>query len=82
MRAIAEIVGKPDFTLEDMRWILQGEIRGPTWDKLPPHRRKALLPGILVVEGLFTVLGVERVTYKTASVNRGLMTLMKLIPSA
>jgi exopolyphosphatase/pppGpp-phosphohydrolase len=82
VRAIVDVLDKTDFALEDLRYILQREIHGPAWEQLSPHRRKALLPGILGVEGLFTSLGIERVSYRTASVKRGLMTLMSLLPSA
>ena len=81
VRAIVEIGGREEFTRDHLQEILQREIHGPVWEKLPPHRRKALLPGILGIEALFNVLGLERIVYKTASVKRGLMTLMSMIPS-
>jgi exopolyphosphatase/pppGpp-phosphohydrolase len=82
VRAIVDILGKEVFDLEDIRSVLKREVHGPAWEQLAPHRRKAFLPGILAIEGLFTTLGLERVAYKTASVKRGLMTLMSLIPAA
>jgi len=81
-RAIVDILGKEVFNLEDLRSVLEREVHGPVWDQLAPHRRKAFLPGVLAIEGLFTTLGLEKVVYKTASVKRGLMTLMSLIPTA
>ena len=81
VRAIVDILGKEEFCVDDLHWVLQREVHGPTWDRLPPHRRKALLPGIIAIESLFTNLGLERIVYKTASVKRGLMTLMSLIPT-
>jgi exopolyphosphatase/pppGpp-phosphohydrolase len=82
VRAIVEITGKEAFDGEDVHGILQREVHGPGWEKLPSHRRKALLPGIIAIEGLFTGLGLERIVYRTASVKRGLMTLMRLLPPA
>ncbi|HVR73817.1 MAG TPA: hypothetical protein VMT52_05770 [Planctomycetota bacterium] len=81
VRSIVEILGKDSFDGEDLRSILQREVHGPIWDDLPPHRRKALLPGILAMESLVATLNLERIVYKTASVKRGLMTLMSLVPS-
>lgn len=82
VRAIVDILGTDAFGSRELRGILQREVHGPMWDNLPPHRRKALLPGILSIEALVTVLKIEQVVYRTASVKRGLMTLMSLIPSA
>ncbi|HZN56571.1 MAG TPA: hypothetical protein VFD71_00750 [Planctomycetota bacterium] len=81
VRAIVEILGTDTFDGADLRDILQQEVHGPVWHQLPPHRRKALLPGIISIETLFNTLGLERIVYKTASVKRGLMALMTLIPS-
>jgi exopolyphosphatase/pppGpp-phosphohydrolase len=82
VRAIVGILGKDEFTGEDIRGILSREIHGPTWEDMSPHRRKVLLPGLIAIDGLFTTLTLERVVYRTASVKRGLMSLMSLIPHA
>ncbi len=81
VRAIVDILGKDSFDGADLGHIVQQEVHGPVWEKLPPHRRKALLPGIIVIETLFHTLRLERIVYKTASVKRGLMALMSMIPS-
>jgi exopolyphosphatase/pppGpp-phosphohydrolase len=82
VRAIVDIVGKKDLSIEDVTNTLRREVNGPLWENLPSHRRKALLPGIIAIESLFATLGVERIVYRTASVKRGLMTLMRLLPQA
>jgi exopolyphosphatase/pppGpp-phosphohydrolase len=82
VRAIVEILEKEEFALDDLRQLIQGEVHGPVWERLPSHRRRALLPGIIAVEGLFVTLGLARVVYRTASVKSGLMTLMRLLPPA
>jgi len=82
VRAIVEIVGKEVLTIEDVTKTLQREVNGPLWDNLPSHRRKALLPGIIAIETLLATLEIERILYRTASVKRGLMTLMRLLPQA
>ncbi len=82
VRAIVDILGKDTFDGSDLGEIIQQEVHGPVWDELPPHRRKALLPGIITIETLFHTLKLERMVYRTASVNRGLMALMSLIPSS
>jgi exopolyphosphatase/pppGpp-phosphohydrolase len=82
VRAVVEITGKDAFDANDVHGILQREVHGPGWENLASHRRKALLPGIIAIEGLFASLGLDRVIYRTASVKRGLMTLMRLLPPA
>ncbi|MBI4604064.1 MAG: hypothetical protein HY721_19075 [Planctomycetes bacterium] len=81
VRAIAEILGTDAFDGGHLRGLIQREVHGPVWEDLPPHRRKTLLPGIIAVEALFPALSLERVVYRTASVKRGLMALMSLIPA-
>lgn len=81
VRAIVDILGKDTFDGDDLGKILDREVHGPVWDQLPPHRRKALLPGIITIETLFHTLQLERMVYRTASVKRGLMELMSLIPA-
>jgi exopolyphosphatase/pppGpp-phosphohydrolase len=80
VRAIVDILGKDSFAARDLSDIVEREVHGPLWDNLPPHRRKALLPGILAVETLFHALRLERIVYRTASVKRGLMAFMSLTP--
>ncbi len=82
VRAIVDILGKDAFDADDLQGILQREVHGLVWDQLPPHRRKALLPGIIAIEALLHTLRLERIVYRTASVKRGLMALMSLIPQA
>lgn len=82
VRAVAAIVGEDNFGPDDLRAVLDGEIRGPLEGSLDPHRRKLLLPGILALEGLVAALGTEVVKHRRASVNRGLLTLMSLVPRA
>lgn len=82
VRAIVQIVGKEEFTAEDLRSVLQTEIHGPVHGGLLPHRRKLILPGIVAIEGLFATLGLREVRYRTASVKRGLLALMNLLPPA
>lgn len=82
VRAIVDILGKESFDGKDLGSIVEREVHGPVWDNLPPHRRKALLPGILVIESLYYALRLERMTYRTASVKRGLMALMNLTPAS
>ena len=82
VRAIVKLLGREEFTGEDLRVLLQREIHGPAWnDDLQPHRRKVFLPGLLIVESLFPTLGLEKVTYKTASVKRGLISLVSMLPA-
>lgn len=80
VRAIAAIVRADDFGPDDLRSVLDREIRGPLEDSLDPHRRKLLVPGLLALEGLVESLGTEVVKHRRASVNRGLLTLMSLLP--
>jgi exopolyphosphatase/pppGpp-phosphohydrolase len=82
VRAIVQIVGREEFTAEDLRSVLQREIHGPVHDGILAHRRKLILPGIVAIEGLFAILGLREVRYRTASVKRGLLTLMSLLPPA
>jgi exopolyphosphatase/guanosine-5'-triphosphate,3'-diphosphate pyrophosphatase len=82
VRAIVKLLGRDEFTRDDLRLLLQREVHGPSWnDDLQPHRRKVFLPGLLIVESLFPTLGIEKVTYKTASVKRGLINLVSMLPA-
>lgn len=81
VRAIVKIAGKDTITWEDVHELIQREIRGPVWHDLPPHRRKLLLPGLLIIESLFSALGIERITHRAASVKSGLLNLARLLPA-
>jgi exopolyphosphatase/pppGpp-phosphohydrolase len=80
VRTLVEVVGKDAFDGADLQEILQREVHGPLWENLPPHRRRVLLPGILVLEGLFNTLRLERIVYRTASVKRGILSFLSLLP--
>ena len=80
VRTLVEIVGKEALNGKDLHTILEREMHGPLWEGLPPHRRRVLLPGILVMEGLFNTLRLERIIYRTASVKRGILSFLSLLP--
>lgn len=80
VRTLVEIMGKESFNREDLQRTLERELHGPLWEGLPPHRRRVLLPGILVMEGLFNTLRLERIVYRTASVKRGILSFLSLLP--
>lgn len=75
VRAVVKCTGKDSFTFEDIRELVDREVHGPVWPNMSPHRRKLFLPGLLALESLFACLGAQRVLYRTASVNRGLISL-------
>lgn len=80
VRTIVRLTGKEQLSVNDIEELLDRELRGETWDELPRHRRRVLLPGLIVVESLFVALKLERIVYKSASVNRGLINLTSLVP--
>lgn len=82
VRAIVQSLEKDRFTLEDVQLLIQREIHGQPQRGLPPHRRRVFLPGLIVVECLFPGLGMEEITYQSASVKKGLMSLARMIPLA
>jgi exopolyphosphatase/pppGpp-phosphohydrolase len=80
VRAIVQSLEREQFALDDVRTLVQEEIHGDVRCSLQPHRRKLFLPGLLAVEGMFTTLGVERVVYRSASVQRGLVSFTRMLP--
>ncbi len=80
VRTIVQLTGNEQVDLNDMQDLLDRELRGDVWSEVPGHRRRVLLPGILVVESLLTTLKLERIVYKSASVNQGLINLTNLVP--
>ncbi len=81
VRAIVHCAESDSFCLDHIRALIQREIHGQVWSELQAHRRKLLLPGLLAVEGMFSTLGVERITYRSASVKRGLISFTRMLPS-
>jgi exopolyphosphatase/pppGpp-phosphohydrolase len=80
VRAIVQSLGSESFDLDAIRGLIQEEIHGRPARGLPPHRRRVFLPGLLAIEALFPVLGVEEISYQSASVKRGLLSLVRMIP--
>ena len=80
-RAIARCVGSDSFGLDEIHDLMRREISGAVWPDVAPHRRKLLLPGLIAVEGMIATLGVEKVTHRTASVKRGLVSFTRMMPS-
>ena len=80
VRTIAKLTGKDEVDADDIKRLLDRELRGEIWSELPPYRRPVLLPGILVVESLLLTLNLQRIVYKTASVKQGLINLTNLVP--
>ena len=81
VRAIVSLLGRDVVTGEDISRLMQREIHGEVWEELEPHRRRLLLPGLIIIESLFTTFHLARVVHKTASVKRGLATLTQLLPA-
>jgi exopolyphosphatase/guanosine-5'-triphosphate,3'-diphosphate pyrophosphatase len=81
VRALVECLGRDEYRLDDVRGLVQREVNGPIWSKLAPHRRKLILPGLLVIESLFATFGTQRIVYRTASVKRGLISFTRMLPS-
>ena len=81
VRAIATVLRREEFDLEDVQSLLQREIHGPVAYDIPPHRRKLLLPGLIILEAMFTCMGLERIVLRTASVKQGLIGLTKVLPA-
>ena len=80
VRAIMGCVGSDDFGLEEVQDLIEREIRGPVWEQLRPHRRNLFLPGLIAIESLFSTLGAERIQHRQASVKRGLISFMSMLP--
>ncbi len=80
VRTIVQLTGKEEVDVTDVQKLLDRELRGEVWSEVSGHRRRVLLPGLLVVESLMTTLKLERIVYKTASVNQGLINLTNLVP--
>ncbi len=80
VRTIVQLTGKEEVDVTDVQKLLDRELRGEVWSEVKGHRRRVLLPGLLVVESLLTTLKLERIVYKTASVNQGLINLTNLVP--
>jgi exopolyphosphatase/pppGpp-phosphohydrolase len=80
VRAVVQALGKEEFTRADVHRLIQEELHGKPQRSLPPHRRRVFLPGLIVIECLYTALGVETIVHRTASVKGGLISLTRLIP--
>ncbi len=80
MRTLIRLVGSEALDGENIRALVDREIRGEPWEEVEPHRRRVLLPGALIVEGLLATLKLDRVVYRGASVKRGLINLTRLLP--
>ncbi|MCH2375499.1 MAG: hypothetical protein MK538_15030 [Planctomycetes bacterium] len=82
VRTVAQLIGREEMTVEDVRQLIDREIRGEIYAEVSRHRRKVLLPGLVVVEGLFRSLCLDRIVYQAASVKRGLIHLTSLLPQS
>jgi exopolyphosphatase/pppGpp-phosphohydrolase len=82
VRAIVQSLDTDLFTADDIGRLIQQEIHGRPAGDLPPHRRRVFLPGLIAVECLFPALGVEEISYRSASVKRGLLSLTRMLPVA
>ncbi|MBI4585393.1 MAG: hypothetical protein HY717_15375 [Planctomycetes bacterium] len=82
VRAIVHSLKKDCFQISDLHGLIQRELRGEPQGELLPYRRRVFLPGLLVVECLFTALKVKEIAYRSASVKGGLISLTRLIPLA
>ena len=82
VRAVVQMLGKDRFRLPDIGRLIQEEIHGRQQNGLPPHRRRVFLPGLIVIESLFPALGVDDISYRAASVKKGLLSLARMIPLA
>ncbi len=80
VRAIVQSLGKEAFTYSDIDKLVQGEIHGQPLRDLPPHRRSAFLPGLIVIGCLFPALRVREISYRGGSVKQGLMSLARMLP--
>lgn len=81
VRAAVGCVGRGEIFLEDVQSLIQREVHGPVWDHLQPHRRRLFLSGLLIIEGIFTTLQVQRIQHRQASVKRGLISFTSMLPS-
>ncbi|MEC7923214.1 MAG: hypothetical protein VX254_07385 [Planctomycetota bacterium] len=81
VRAIVKSLGRDSFDFEDLQELIQREIHGEIWPKMPKHRRLLFLPGVLSVEVLFRTMGVQKVTYRKASVKEGLISFTSMLPA-
>ena len=81
VRAIVKSLGRDSFGFEDLQDLIQREIHGEIWPRMPKHRRLLFLPGILSVEVLFRTMGVQAVTYRKASVKEGLISFTSMLPA-
>jgi exopolyphosphatase / guanosine-5'-triphosphate,3'-diphosphate pyrophosphatase len=82
VRAVVQSLKKDRFAIEDVQALIQEEIHGRPTRSLPPHRRRVFLPGLVAIECLFPSLGVREITYQSASVKKGLLSLARMIPVA
>jgi exopolyphosphatase/pppGpp-phosphohydrolase len=80
VKALAASVGRDEFGLEDIQALIQREIHGEPLGDLLPYRRRVFLPGLLVVESLYSALKIRCIRYRPASVKGGLISLAQLIP--
>lgn len=80
VKAIAKSLRKDTFNLKDVQSLIQEEIHGNTHRDLLPYRRRVFLPGLLVVESLFSALQTKEISFSQASVKGGLISLSRLIP--
>jgi len=81
IRALVTLLGRDEIRAPDLAALLEREIHGKVWEELQLHRRKLLLPGLIIIEALFRILPLERIVHQTASVKRGLATLTQLLPT-
>lgn len=80
IKAIARSVHENTFTLADVQDLIQEEIHGQAHRDLLPYRRRVFLPGLLVVESLFSALKIDKISFRQASVKGGLISLSRLLP--
>lgn len=81
VRTIGELLDADTFTMEDIIGLLDREVRGRVWSEVSAHRRKVLLPGLLVVESLLATLKLKHIVYRSQAVKHGLIHVTNLIPS-
>lgn len=67
VRAVAQVLGRNRFGLEDVEFLLSDE-KSIERSGLQPHRKRLLLPGVLIIERLFKTLGLRRVVYREATI--------------
>jgi len=82
VRSVVQMLKDDRFDLLDIQRLIQQEIHGRPAHGLPPHRRRVFLPGLLVIECLFSVLRIDEISYQSASVKKGILSLARMIPMA